>query len=276
MRLAMLQIEDRTDPAMLRMMAINKDYCEKHGIEYLVYKTWKRDTVPTYWAKTFAMRDLLPYYEGLVWMDSDAAVYDHTISFQQFFDRYLDSSFIGCPDPPQWGSPFMAGVFMVRNDEHGREIMEAWCNTFEEVRDKWVKRNGIWSCNCRWAGPDYEQGAFVKIMKDARYRSHINMLPWHTFHEFRFPVTIPGTFAVHFASDNKRNMGPFADAFEASNGKIVSTVYPSSSMRSGTTVTPFANANDSNSSTSSKSMSLLWLIVVILIILLLFWAIARV
>ena len=74
MKLLILQIEDRNNPLLDKLMNKNKIFCKKHNIEYIYLKK-SSFAVPPYWAKIFEINKLLsekPYIDYIIWLDSDA------------------------------------------------------------------------------------------------------------------------------------------------------------------------------------------------------------
>lgn len=181
-KVAMLQIENRIEPYFEWCIKLNKDYCIKHDIEHIIIREGL-DTHPPYWWKVVAFYNLMKEgkYDIICWMDSDAFVYNTNVDIREFFES--DHSMVTCPDPPGWGSPFMAAVYMVKNNSIGREMFEKWIEQYNPY--KWAKDDtGKWIYIGKglWAGIDYEQGAFAKLIMPL-YTRHIKSLPWYVFHE---------------------------------------------------------------------------------------------
>lgn len=119
-------------------------------------------------------------------------------------------------------SGFNAGVWLVANTPLGRAIMHTWCNVWLQnashnwYRDPSKPHTGqddmSWSCSqpdehnrrrsrhtprCRFAGEQYEQGAFVThVMADERLRQGIRLVPWHVLQN-PHPRTIVHHFLGH-------------------------------------------------------------------------------
>merc|ERR1719478_1033831 len=89
--------------------------------------------------------------------------------------------------PPWVGNPFNAGVFGVRRDSVGRELVNFWMSKYPA--EKWHKgesmlqgkRKGNWRCDgdlCHmFSGPVYEQGAFEMYVWPW-YKGYINQVEW--------------------------------------------------------------------------------------------------
>jgi hypothetical protein len=208
MKTLFLQIENRSYDDILRyFMKINQIYCENHNIEYVKLKHGNKD-IPYYWWKVFSFYEIMmkrPDIDIIVWMDSDAYVVNLKKHVQEFFINEPNISMFICSDPPGWGSPFMAGVYMVKNNDIGKSIMFAWANTYDKT--KWSFINGRWISTGEWAGETYEQGAFVKyIMDNQQFKKHIHCFDYYIFHEINCKKPHDDTFSIHLAGPLKTDM----------------------------------------------------------------------
>jgi hypothetical protein len=203
-RVAMLQIEDRIDSFFELAININKSYCILHEIDHILHRKGPIDK-PPYWWKVTVFLDLLKTnkYDIICWMDSDAYVYDTKYDIRTFFDK-INESMIICPDPEMWTSKFMAAVFMARNNQTSIKIFEDWLSLYN--KNAWEKlSNGKWKYigKGKWAGSDYEQGAFAENIM-TRYQSDIKILPWYIFHEINcikphlncWSIHVPGAYKI--------------------------------------------------------------------------------
>lgn len=175
----------------------NKRYAARHKYDYILLKDGY-ENYPPYWAKVVIMRDYLQKYDGVFWVDTDAAITAAETRIEELAAN--TKSFIMCPDPPMWSSPFNAGVWAVRNTETGRAIMDDWINIYKRVANQWKRDGEKWSSTGTWAGDSYEQGSFAEHIWP-KYNSHIAQLDWTVFQGTR-PET-PGAFALHFSSHQK-------------------------------------------------------------------------
>lgn len=190
---AILQIENRHNPYFEYCIMKNKSYALKHDIHHLFYKNGPSN-IPYYWWKVFKLHDLLATdkYDIIVWMDSDAYVHQTSKHPRDFFDA---KPMIICGDPPNWGSPFMAAVFMIKNTPLTKEIVSKWKNLYDPT--KWMISNKRWIDKTNeWAGSAYEQGAFVKNILP-EYADHIKIVKWYVFHETKYNKPHKRTWSVH-------------------------------------------------------------------------------
>ncbi len=207
-RVAMLQIEDRNDHYFQFCINLNKEYCKKFNIDHIYLKKGPSD-IPPYWWKVQVFLDLmnLGKHDIICWMDSDAFVYNTDIDIRDIFGEYSETMLV-CSDPPGWGSPFMAAVYMCRNDSKGRQIFEEWMNLYNKT--KWKKgEDGKWKYvgTGKWAGVDYEQGAYAqKILP--KYRKIIKSLPWYIFHETNCAKPHKNAWSIHIPGAIKQVRQP--------------------------------------------------------------------
>ena len=173
---AVVQYDNRPVPDQYKpFIEINKEYCKTHGYEY-IFKTDEYD-MPPYWIKVKLCLDLLNTnkYKGLLWLDTDAVIYDCKKSLDDFTSDFTISR-----DP--WGNSALldhdkvlnTGIWIVRS----KEIMNDWFNQYK--KEKWIKTNGHWNIDPKlpefergWAGINYEQGSFTYIVAP-KYNININ------------------------------------------------------------------------------------------------------
>jgi len=142
----------------------------------------KDSNISTYWRKVHAVKECLKNKncDSCIYLDSDAAVVPGNFSKQK-------SSLLGDKDfafAPDWGRDRMnAGVFQVKNSEQGKKIVDFW---LQQESKKWRKlSDGTFACEsngkkCAWAGPEYEQGAFIKkvIPKYSSFMNEVSPFLW--------------------------------------------------------------------------------------------------
>jgi len=188
----------------------NKEYCKKHGYAYMFFNH-KDQTVPVYWMKVKLVNEVVNTnkYEGVLWIDTDAVIKD--------LDRTLDSfgnsntSIVICEDfHPEVNNgktypgtyPFNAGVWIAKNNDIGKDIMNKWLELYNP--DHWKSNNkGNLKSNTQFSGPAYEQGSFVDIILP-KYKDNILVLPWYVFNALDAKRNSE-TFILHFCS-NKVDM----------------------------------------------------------------------
>lgn len=139
---------------------INSAYCAKHGYtyKYLSSVPYEND-MPPYWTKVKIVQDELEKgtYDFVMWMDSDAVFSKHQYRLEQFLEDNIDAAMSG-----DMFDKFNAGVFIFRNSDKGRTLIDEWMAMYNS--SSWSRdRNGKWSCSGRWAGIEYEQGAFCSL-----------------------------------------------------------------------------------------------------------------
>jgi len=211
-RWAVLQYDNRLlDNNFDELVRRNRAYAKRHGYEY-IYKKTGYDYITPYWAKVKItnelMREQIPgtntkRYKGVMWLDTDAVIIDHKKTLDEFFKE--GKSFVTCPDPPWFNSPFNAGIWIVKNDKVGREIISEWMGKYDST--KWFLENGKWKTHGIWSGVDYEQGAFSKYIL-SKYRRYIDILPWYFFQAKSDDRSLH-TFTIHFAATLKQYIPDF-------------------------------------------------------------------
>ena len=189
-------------------MDINKNICEIHGLEYMKI-TENTFNVPLYWMKVFIIQDIIMKRKDIdyvLWLDSDA-VFTHfnIINPMTIIEKYPDFSMWLSRDPPDWDAPFVAGAFMIKNDIIGRKIMKLWKNKYN--KDRWVFKKNSWTTDGKWAGVDYEQGAFIEyILSNEKYKKYICRLRYYIFSDLNCENPHKSSMIIHLAGNYKYNI----------------------------------------------------------------------
>jgi hypothetical protein len=198
---ALVQYDNRVlDSQLRRLVKRNRSYCLKHGYEYIFEK--KSYDLPPWWRKVEIVRTLLESgkYEGVMWLDTDAAVHDCNSRIEDFLIE--GKSFYYSSDPPIWDSEFNAGVWIVVNDPKGRAIMKKWMASYSPK--DWTKKGNKWETSGGWAGSTYEQGSFKKYIRP-KFKKFIHKFPWELIQSHN-PNS--NTFIVHFSGDYSKTHLP--------------------------------------------------------------------
>lgn len=175
----------------------NEAYCNKHGYTYRLIQSDDKE-LPPYWKKVKLVQDILQNEscKGVFWVDTDAAVMNHSITLDELCPTDRDMVF--SPDSPIWAlvSPFNAGVWLIRNTPEGKSIMKQWMDKYDPTQ--WTKNGDSWTSLGIWAGSTYEQGAFSELLPRIQHMVHI--VDWRVLQDVS--VT-PKTFTLHFSNHQK-------------------------------------------------------------------------
>jgi hypothetical protein len=197
------------------LMKHNQDYAKKQGYEY-VYKRTGYDYLPPYWAKVKIAQELIEEeipgtntkrYKGVLWLDTDAVIIDQNKRLEHFLKpgKSFVASSDATPFPEEDKAPFNAGVWLVRNDQNGQEIIQEWMDKYDS--NKWFLEKGKWATRGVWAGENYEQGAFSKHILH-KYAKWISIIPWYIF-QAESDGESAKTFIIHFAGNLKQHIPDF-------------------------------------------------------------------
>ena len=151
---------------------INKAYCKKWGYEYKLITYDDLGILPPYWLKVKDVKELLPKYDAVLYVDMDAIFTDFDTSIDsvlEYIDKKKGKSFdlyVGMDKILQYS--INSGVFLVRNTSFGNEFMASWLATCLDTKGQIVnkcaqweydKDTEKWSCpGCLFGGFEYEQG----------------------------------------------------------------------------------------------------------------------
>jgi hypothetical protein len=103
--------------------AINEQYARRHGYSFLHLVQPSSHPIPQ-WEKVRLVRDHLPSYDAVFWIDSDAAFNQHDVSL----DRWLSdpADIVGCTDVPNGPYKINCGTMLMKNTEWVRGFMTTW------------------------------------------------------------------------------------------------------------------------------------------------------
>lgn len=208
---AVLQYDNRPLSAKDEALtARHKYYCEKHGYEYVFITKSDRD-VPPYWQKVYIVKEHLPKYKGILWMDTDATIFNLEIPLDNYITK--DHSFYKSIDSGG-NQIFNAGVWIVMNNEMGMKILDDWIAKYDEKM--WRKDGAGWHTDTPWAGDAYEQGSFAhKVVPE--HENHIKTLDENVLQSN--DMDDKNTFILHFWRGKSSQIEEFLKRFpEPSSG----------------------------------------------------------
>jgi hypothetical protein len=208
----LLQYDDRDTKEFEELIKQNKNYAYAMGMNYLNAQRGY-ESIPPWWRKVFLARELLSCHDGVLWVDTDAAI----VSSLHPSDLLKDKHFIYSPNPPMLNNPslgmlsapFCAGIWAVKNSPEGRQIMDAWINCYNA--NHWKKTDKGWKGEGAYAGYAYEQGAFeLAIVRCQDFQPWIQSYPSHVLNYLpKDDTKLDGTacpstvFAVHYWKGNR-------------------------------------------------------------------------
>lgn len=206
----LLQYDDRLpSPPHSKLRQLNKEYAKLHNYDYKLVHKWKDPEIPPYWAKIFVIQELLPSYDYLMYLDTDAVVHNINAEITELFAR--GKEFVFSADNPAWPAPFCAGVILIQKTDKTLKLLEDWLTYFD--KENWVRNPNA----MRWdsideitgtgsyAGEHYEQGSFIKYILPSREYRPILQRVSYTVLQGGLKVIPPhdDSFTLHFAGNFK-------------------------------------------------------------------------
>lgn len=196
------------------LQSLNEKYCKKYNHDYYFYNE-KSSVYPPYWMKVYLIYLLLPKYDYVMWLDTDATLIN-IVNLDDFIKEHIDSKdMLISYDMPTFNPEkfslfnqpvdlFNAGVFVMKNSVIGNNIMKDWLTKFQ--KDSWRIKNDKWKCInilCVWAGVFYEQGAFHSFVYP-NYIDKISKVSWKILNNPQYEKNIQSVF--HFAGPYKNKL----------------------------------------------------------------------
>ncbi len=209
MKILVLQIEDRNDPILNKFMKSNEIICKQNDMEYVFLKK-SHKLVPPYWAKVFEIHRLMNEKQDIdyiLWVDSDAFFVNFTKErLYNFLNKYQEYSFIGTPDIPPWTEKFNAGVFVIKNNDIGKAMVDKWITYYHKDVWNYNKSTDKWKTDATWAGVEYEQGSFsTYILDDPKFSKKITLIPYYYLNNHNCNDHQEETLLVHLAGAYKKD-----------------------------------------------------------------------
>lgn len=204
MHVVVIQYETRRDRALRLLMKYTEDYCHLHGYTYFCPQ--EPYSLPTYWVKVHLLQTVLksvPVSEDLcvAWMDSDAVFVNPDLRIETILQK-SGRDFVTSLDPGST-TQMNAGVFFLRRTPQTQQLVDDWMACYNPAR--WTRDGEKWTTTGRWAGPDYEQGAFNERILP-KYRHLIALEPEKRFACYEATYNASETDICHFMYTHKRKI----------------------------------------------------------------------
>lgn len=210
-KILVLQIEDRSDNLLNKLLNENKEICKANEMEY-VFMNNTSSIIPPYWRKVFEINNIMKKEEYdtidyIMWLDSDAFLFEFTKEkLNDLLEKNKNYSMLITPDMPEYHSKFCAGVFMVKNNKEGKKIINKWISLYNPNDWKYDTKKKKWSTDKEWAGVAYEQGSFTEyILNDENFKKDISILPYYVFNNNSCSDYKPNTISTHLTGHLKSN-----------------------------------------------------------------------
>ena len=201
-----LQYDDRKIKEIYKpLIERNKKYCKMNGYQHTFVKSGY-DHLPPYWRKVQLTIDTLkknPSCKGVMWLDTDAAVADYNKKIEEYM-KPEKSMYIA----KQSNEPFNSGVWFVRNDPKGLEIMKSWLESYKDT--EWSRNNNSWQTEGPFGGSNYEQGSFIQRVYP-RYIAETEYYEWQILQSQT--ITSDEVFTVHFYGGQDNACRVFTDRY---------------------------------------------------------------
>ena len=208
-----LQYDNRKiTPDYKKLMKENKDYAKIHGYDYrFVSKGYMK--LPTYWRKVNLVKDLLKGYKGILWIDTDAVVFNNSMTLESIMAPYLSKMFFKSSDNYKVpASQFNGGVWIIKNTPEMNTLMDQWLQLYDPT--EWLKNyGGNWHTTGEWSLNTYEQGAFREKIEPL-YKKYIPRLPCTVLQGCLEDINTDNEpFIIHFMDSLKSYIPGFVKTF---------------------------------------------------------------
>jgi hypothetical protein len=184
------------------------DYCKKNSYNYFFHTNERPpnyepdfDNFPVYWKKLVYVDyylDLHVNFDYVMWIDTDAFVM-RNMKIEAIVEQYNDPDivlYIARDNNGQSDDPFNAGVFIVKNNQLGKQFIRECIYSLKAN----CKKNGKYDLGTVWAGNCYEQGTMNKLI-NLKYYGNTGVVPTNIINNTYIPNKNDQTnFIAHFMS----------------------------------------------------------------------------
>jgi hypothetical protein len=193
-----------------KLMERNEEYAKKHGYKYKFIDSGHTD-IPPYWRKVSLVKELLPKYKGILWIDTDAVIFDLSKTLDSITTS-RHSMFISRDNWRATKDHFNAGVWLIKNTPEMNTLMSDWEDLYSEK--DWLKNSGgKWHTTGKWSNITYEQGSFIKNIL-IKYKKYIKWLPCNILQGAIEDIhTLRKPFIIHFMATLKEYIPGFIKTF---------------------------------------------------------------
>lgn len=111
-------------PYVVTAAEINKIYAQRHGYTFKYEIIDESSRAELKWSRVRLIRDLLPKYRAIFYLDGDAVFNNHSMRL----DKYLNEpgDIVVCSDHPNSGEKLNIGAFLIKRTEWSVGFMDIW------------------------------------------------------------------------------------------------------------------------------------------------------
>lgn len=106
-----------------------KHYCSIHNYAFIVYNKPLNNDVKLCWNKIAVILNHLNQYKYIIWIDADAIIVQHNITFEEIIKKYQDIDLLLCSDIFFKKECINSGVMIIKNTEWSYQLFKkVWNN----------------------------------------------------------------------------------------------------------------------------------------------------
>lgn len=153
-------------------------YALKHGYMACLHTEFMDENRLGYWYKVIAVKKHLPYFDWILYLDSDALIMNDDIRIETLIDEQYDVIATTDGGPV----PILSGQFLIKNSEWSKQFLQDWY----DIGDTDIQ-------------PGFDGGALIKLYSENEdIRNHIKILPIRSMGSYSWDYK-EGDFAIQFA-----------------------------------------------------------------------------
>jgi hypothetical protein len=178
-----------------------KDYCEKQGYTFYVYREKLDANAHANWSKARAILNHFDDHEDIIWMDSDTVIFNPEKRFEDILSKCSSTKkIIACEDIGN-NSMLNSGIVIFRNHNYTKNIIKKWMN-FNGNKSSLYASGGDQEILCDVLKKSDGFGFNRKIFKMNEFNTDPRLLNEDTFilHFMAYPFELKKIFIRYFVS----------------------------------------------------------------------------
>lgn len=168
----------KTTPYVGITIPVMWEYCKANNYGFLCIQDGFEKERPLQWSKVKFVREQLPSYEWVVWLDADILVMNHTVRLETIIEKHAGAEmlvakevFTGQCIPPQHRENVNTGVMFFKNTRRITDFLTKWWNETSYINHWWHEQGALHEM----LKGDYKhfQDDYIKVCDQKEFNSMI-------------------------------------------------------------------------------------------------------
>jgi predicted O-methyltransferase YrrM len=178
-----------------------RQYCKKHNYTFYVYRDKIEKNSSPNWSKAGSILNHISDHEYIVWIDSDALIFDKNKKFETIIGKCAKNKYIiACEDIGK-NSMLNSGVLIFKSDSYTENLIKKW-RDFDGNKSSLYASGGDQEILCRILKASDGFGFNRKVFPMSEFNTDPRMIDDETFivHFMAYPSHLKKIFIRYFVS----------------------------------------------------------------------------